>query len=243
MMSLFSSPATMQSSPSVDPLRARTHLTAVDIRPTSQAGRASRNSSIRKKMISKAYNIVAARPLARPSFSENVITVNMRYNTITVVSSSTTTPALGAVSFSLSNFDNYTEFTGLFDQYKIDELEVWLEPQISQATVLTNTGLLCTAIDLDDANAPTTFGALEDKQTALTTNGQDGHYHRWVPHIAIAAYSGAFTSFSNAPSQWIDSASASVQHYGLKFGLTATSVVVNYNLQVRAKVSFKQPGI
>lgn len=61
--------------------------------------------------------------------------------------------------------------------------------------------------------------------------------------MAVAVYSGAFTSFANAPSSWIDSGSPNVQHYGLKAAVTATAAVQTYNLQVRARVSFRQPGL
>jgi len=62
--------------------------------------------------------------------------------------------------------------------------------------------------------------------------------------MAVAAFSGAFTSYSNVPAGWIDSASPGVQHYGLKLYFESTPFgVISYEYSVRAKVSFRGPGI
>ncbi len=62
------------------------------------------------------------------------------------------------------------------------------------------------------------------------------------PHLAIGAYSGAFTSFANTNStQWVDANSPSVQYYGVKYGWTNLGgaalnirVYVKYTVECRA---------
>lgn len=44
------------------------------------------------------------------------------------------------------------------------------------------------------------------------------------PRTAMAAYSGAFTSYANMSDQWIDLNSTSVQYYGFKLLLPPASV-------------------
>jgi hypothetical protein len=194
-------------------------------------------------IVSKAYNIVASRPIAHPKFRENIITVNMRYTSAAFLSSSTISAVYSGTSFVISSFSDYAQYLGLFDQYKIDMIEAWLEPVVSQSTISSNTGELYSAVDLDDANPPTSLTSVEGKQTSLVTNGLDGHYHKWIPHVAVATYSGAFNSYGNVSSTWIDSGSPNVQHYGLKVGITPTAANTVYSLTVRAVVSFKQPGL
>jgi hypothetical protein len=139
----------------------------------------------------------------------------------------------------LSSFPNVTEYTNAFDQYRIDQLEVWLELVGNQDAAL---GTLVTAVDLDDANVPTGPTQIQDKQGALVGSGAAMRYHRWVPHVAVAEYSGAFTSYGNVPATWIDTASPGVLHWGFKTAAAAYTVA-SYNLTVRAVISFCAPGL
>jgi len=120
---------------------------------------------------------------------------------------------------------------------------VWVEcPEVMSATV--NSVPFYTAVDLDDANNPTAVSQVAGKQGAVVSMTGTGHYHAWKPHMAVAVYSGAFTSFSNAPAGWIDSGSTGVQHYGLKAAVNgADGQVHGYYALVRAKISFRAAGI
>jgi len=193
-------------------------------------------------VISKTYNEVASRPILHKAVRINVITVNMRIDFPAAFSTSTIASTFGASSFNLGQFNGTAAYTGLFDQYRFDLFEVWFEPQSNYLST-TNVGTLTTAIDIDDANVPTTIQEVADKQNSLTTSGSAAHYHRWQPHMATAVYSGAFTSFANEPAGWIDSASNTVQHYGIKYSSTSTTAIQSFNLSLRAVVSFKNPGI
>lgn len=61
--------------------------------------------------------------------------------------------------------------------------------------------------------------------------------------MAVAVYSGAFTSFSNAPAGWIDAASPGVQMYGIKTAMTTSTAIIGYTINIKAIVSFRSPGI
>jgi len=62
------------------------------------------------------------------------------------------------------------------------------------------------------------------------------------PRIANATYGGgAFTSYSNMPAMWLDVASPSVEHYGVKIGTSATTVVINYQVVAKFVLEFKNP--
>ena len=199
--------------------------------------------SLGNDIISKAYAAFASRPIARPTLTQQVYSANMRTDYPLQYTTSTSVPTFGQFSFALSQLAGYAEYTGLFDQYLISELEVWIDPALSLGSTASNIGEYVSAVDLDDATTPTTYAMVADKQSAVETAGQAGHYHRWAPHVAVALYSGAFTSFGNEPPGWIDVASPSVLHYGLKLAFNITGTALNYNLAIRARVHFKQAGI
>jgi len=164
----------------------------------------------------------------------------------TLFTSSTTVPIFASRSIQLNDFPAgsgsiVANMLTCFDQYRIDEVEAWLFSdagnEVNQAP--GGVGNLVSAVDLDDVSTPTTLQALMSYGSSLVSGGGAAHYHRWKPHVAIAAYSGAFSSFANQPSPWIDSASPGVQHYGLKAGISTTLGTIPYNLIVRAKITFR----
>jgi hypothetical protein len=157
------------------------------------------------------------------------------------LATSTTVPVFIAKSFALANFADATPYLTVFDQYRIEELEVWIEPE----TVGGSFAQITSAIDYDDDTTPSSVNSVMAKQNSLLTSGGTGHYHHFKPRAAMAAYaSGTFASFANMPAPWCDSASPGVLHYGLKMASQpTTSGTVTYSLCVRAKVTFRQPGL
>jgi len=196
------------------------------------------------KDVHKYFNPVAGMP--SPSwgaFASTSILVQMRSDNPSIVTS-TTLPTLGSAQFTLAGFDDFVEYTGLFDRYRFLGLQHTLVPLTpGGATVF---GRFTSAIDLDDANVPATFAGVAVKQGSLESIGGTGHTHSYVPHIAPAVYgSGVFSSFSNVRSDscWLDCASTNVAHYGLKYAFDPTPVAITYLLTTVALVQFDRPGI
>jgi hypothetical protein len=127
---------------------------------------------------------------------------------------------------------------GVFDQYRIDLIEVWLISRDPTGVNAGNPGLLTSVVDLDDNTTPSSLSTLQSYSSALTTSGAACHYHRWVPHVADDLYTGTFSGFGNMQDRWIDSASTGVQHYALKCGVTANTAI-SYDLVTRFTVSFR----
>jgi len=169
-------------------------------------------------------------PMLRVPTNNEVFRVMQEYEILGFLSSSTTLSTFAALSFVVNSLDQISSLTGVFDQYLIERIEVKLTPRVSVAGIATsNTGFLHSVIDFDDANALSTIAQANDYPNCVAGSGVDGHYRTWVPHFAVAAYSGAFTSFLNSGPTWIDAASPSVQHYGLKtaWSLTDSSYTVD----------------
>lgn len=125
--------------------------------------------------------------------------------------------------FTLADLSQQSTFTDLFDQYRITKIECSLMPRavtthLSGTAIGTTPTYMYYAVDYDDGNAPTTVGELQQYgncRTICMTPGTVKHIS-FKPHVAMAAFSGAFTSYANMTNQWLDCASPSVQHYGLK---------------------------
>ncbi len=219
---------------------SRAQLAALPYALPSQGKRAPRakggkNSKITTRIVGKFYNPVAGRPCRAVTTQDNSILVTLTNNSPPSFSTSTTVPTFLGYYAALSQF-SASNYTALFDQYRIEQLELWLEPENTNAICAE----LATCVDYDDANAPGSIANVADRQDALVGMGAAGRYHKWVPHVAVAAYSGTFTSFINEPAPWVDSASTGVQHYGFKIAALATpSSVVNYLITVRAVVRFR----
>jgi hypothetical protein len=153
----------------------------------------------------------------------------------TFFTTSTTVNTYGSVNFTVNSIDQITQLAAVFDQYRIDLVECWLE-NLNQET--TNSHYV-SVIDYDDSNALTVYQTANDYQNAVDSGIQIGHYRRFVPHVAVAAYSGSFASFMNVTAPWIDCSSLTVQHYGLKVAAQPTQVASTITCCYRLTVSFR----
>lgn len=135
-----------------------------------------------------------------------------------------------ALYFTLGDLPDYNEFTTLFDRYKIVAVKVSILPYANMAGTANAVtggnsfsvgGMWHIITDYDDASVPT------PSDTGVNYLREYTNYkcqsilkpiRRTIkPRIAMATYaSGAFSSYANMKSQWIDSNSPSVQHYGIK---------------------------
>jgi hypothetical protein len=139
--------------------------------------------------------------------------------------------------FTINSVDQITALAAVFDQYRIDEIELWWIPRVIAG--LSNPGQVLSTIDYDDAAALTTVAQASDYDNCLTTSAYTGHYRRFKPHIALGAYSGTFTSYQNAGPSWIDFNSTTVQHYGVKFAVTVQSAASVFDVNIRYHISMR----
>jgi hypothetical protein len=210
----------MFSSTSSRPIRRRSHR------------------SKRDKIMTKSWNLLGS-PLPKVTLKSKDNQVysfcqGFNYGTFLVTSVSAATSA--GTSFNVtSHFPNYSSWATVFDQYRVDEIEVWVTPY---APANGNVGLYYTAIDYDSATAISNTAIQQYGNVEMSTL-LEGHYHKFRPHVALAAYSGAFTSYANTDEMWIDSSSGSVAHFGLLIASDVTTYGITVNLNLRMKVSFR----
>jgi len=147
----------------------------------------------------------------------------------------------------LSNVTNHTDFTNLYDQYKIEKIRFTLMPR---QNITTGVGALQVAsapvfsvIDFDDANTPTSIAQLMQYQNLKTTKGTSTHSRVYKPGVQVQTQnSGGGAAFGmTRKSPWLDCADDTVQHNAVKFALQAPTggVSISYDLKVDVFLAFK----
>jgi hypothetical protein len=149
-----------------------------------------------------------------------------------------------AISFALSDIDDYTSLIAVFDQYKFMGVEVRLRPTFGTSPTgggnSTGSGTLVTVIDYDDASALTTPGQALNYANAIQTEGWQGARRCFRPRIAMAAYDGTvFTGYANMGDVWLDAASPDIPHYGVKSYWSTVAANLTMDLQVTYWLAFR----
>lgn len=134
------------------------------------------------------------------------------------------------VAFQLNDLPDYNEFTSLFDRYKVLGVQMKVIPMSNVATANTPgaayqgiNGVLHTVTDYDDATTPgiteTSVKLLQEYESyRVTSLARTRPIKKYIrPRIAANVYGNSgFGSYANLKNTWIDAASISVQHYGIK---------------------------
>lgn len=160
-----------------------------------------------------------------------------------ILTSSTVADIFPAYNYALQYLTSYSEFTALFDQYRIVRVETTFMPTITEISALGTfvNSYLLTAIDYDDSNTYTTVNDALQVATASITPLTKQVVRGFTPRCAIAAYSGTFTSYAQAPTmQWVDCASPGVQHYGLKTAIPLTGSTQTWRVMHRYFLEFRR---
>lgn len=125
-------------------------------------------------------------------------------------------------SFQLSDLNNYTEFTALFDQYKIDRIDLTFHFSQNVASVpIPAANIACLPImyhvvDFNDATALSIPEQYMQYQNCIVANCDKFPAVTFKPLCAQALYNGTFSGYGST-SCWVDTDSPSVQWYGSKF--------------------------
>jgi len=187
----------------------------------------------------KLFNTTGLPQMMKVPSSDQIFKVNVGIAKGTITSS-VLASSFVALNFLATDYDDFANMSTVFDQYRIAMIEVFLVPNLSTTiSVSQDTGLFASVLDYDDFNPLTTYQQALDYENVLFGSGIEGHYRRFIPHIAIAAYSGTFVSFANETAPWIDMASGTVQHYGLKTAWTVTDSAYVYRVQCRYHFEFR----
>lgn len=165
-----------------------------------------------------------------------------RWSQLSAMTLSTTLETIKNYIFKLSDVSNSADLTSSFDAYRIKRVDVYFTPRVNytpDASVLTN-AQLWTACDFD-GNTVTTLTETAAYDSAQLHDARTSFVVSLKPRAALATYSGAFTSYAEAPpDQWIDCASPSVEHYGLITAMSAQPVATVINVAARFYIELKR---
>jgi hypothetical protein len=174
---------------------------------------------------------------------DRIYTAEQQIEVLSACTSSAAVATFTAWNVSLNSFTQQASFTALFDQYRIVETEYRFVPRyVAADNNVVNAGLFHSVIDYDDSNLlAAVTDALSYNNCRMWSPGQNMNklVLHFKPHVALAAFSGAFTSYANVVSPWLDCASSGVTHFGIKTAWTATSAVLVMDLYIRVKAEFK----
>lgn len=146
------------------------------------------------------------------------------------------TDAFGGMAFTFNDIPNNTEFTNLFDQYRINKVVLKWVPLANSANAGTqSTTLFYSVLDYTDDTVPTTEQQLVEYASLKITQGLRQHTRIFTPTTldSLTDDTGAATYSGNPKiKQWISTSSPNVPHYGVKYLRPAqpTGQLVNYKL-------------
>lgn len=143
----------------------------------------------------------------------------VRTTTLSRVTASNLVETDVAYAFTLNDVPNSTDFTNLYDEYRIDKVQITWYPDTQQTLTTAGQGntTCLTVLDYDDATAANLL-ALEQYESCQSHSSIRPFSRTVIPRFAKAVYAGAFTSFSSGTG-WVDTASSAVQHYGIKIAI------------------------
>lgn len=147
------------------------------------------------------------------------------------MTTSNATPTLNAYNFSISDCNNYTELTSLYDQYKICGVRFRMFPKQTGSTSLGVTdsvtaGRVISAIDYTDSTPPASTDELREYESCKVTSFYDQH-ERYIPAPKYVNNSNEVTD------QWAPTSNVALNWNGLKVTLDPSgSTATNQQLYV-----------
>lgn len=162
-----------------------------------------------------------------------------------------TTDCFESYAFCLADVPNVASLAALFDQYRIEEIQLRFRSR-SPGLFVANSASpnyscpnLLAVVDRDDAAAATTILELQQYDNCQQISTQDSLDIILKPSITPSVFSGgAFSGYAVEESgeMWLDVANTSIPHYGVKIGITslvATSTQkIDWDVYAVYKVSF-----
>ena len=140
-------------------------------------------------------------------------------------------PTFAGLAFSLDSLPQYTDFTNLFDMYRITKVEIdWLPEytELTDAALVSNAVNVRfnSAVDLADDAAPSSVDEILQYQQLVSTGITRPHARSWKPTINM--------SETNIPCYcWVPTSEAGRKHHALKVAIPPTGVAMTFRSRVK----------
>lgn len=213
----------------------------------------SRNSKLTKKRRTRkrCYKIRIPRGIVSNKADYSCILIQEPI----IISNNASAEEKHGFDFALDDTINYSTWSSIFDQYRINKVVVKFVPvQTSVVTRpfddTTNPGesvsevpRFAVCLDRDDSVTPTDMGQLLKRQGVIVRNATQPVTMSWVPNRLIQIYNGVTTGYKvdSDTRAFLDCAQPGIPHYGVKCVLEATSPAnaYQYRMETSYYVSFK----
>lgn len=165
------------------------------------------------------------------------------------------TDVLVTKTFTLVDIPAPTDFTALFDWYKINYVVVTLLPYFSEVNTPGSTGTftahstpanlrIFTAVDYNDATTPASINEIREYQNCKVTQYIKGHVRKFKPRPTIVSDDSTPDVQYPIGNPWIstDATGDDCVHYGLKIGvdtsLLSAGQIANGDVILRVEVKY-----
>lgn len=174
-------------------------------------------------------------PSIRPSIYQRIYRFDLlaravkRYSMTVGVS-----PIVDVINFQLSDIPDISQYTALFDRYRIKGVSVVFVNRGTQTYIGNSSGdvpYITTAIDYNDNS--TALVPADRYQTCLTTQMTTTFVRKFVPQKALPVYNGISSAYvAGRNDQWLDCGFTGVPHYQLVVNIGATSLDAQFVYEV-----------
>lgn len=151
----------------------------------------------------------------------------------------------GSATPSYFQMADVTEFTNLFDRYRIAGYKLTFIPTWNNADVTAGTARLPTfhyTYDIDSAQIPSNFNDIVER-TNVKSFQITKPFSMYVrnPGVDISAYGGVSSGYAVVKrSPWLDCSNANILHYGFKWAILGyTGTPINFDLKITWYLRFK----
>lgn len=159
------------------------------------------------------------RSLYRSKASMNVHHFKRTYEA-TNLNISATAPVSGTLTVQMASIPDVTDFTTLFDRYRINKVIVRFVPNFTGSDLNPSSSVISipnfhTVLDYDDSTAPGSLNNMFQYSTYRMTRGNKIHIRKYTPSVLTAQGSGS--TYGPKWKQWLDLSDLTINQYGLKF--------------------------
>lgn len=160
------------------------------------------------------------------------------------VSVSNITPTFASYQFRLNQVPDYTEFTNLYDMYKINAVKLVFIPKMTQSVSIgtvnnpENNARFFSVLDYNDGNVPVSVDELRQYQSCRFTQLLRTH-KRYVSRPRIQDRGNTY----NPGRPWINTTAPDQEHFGMKIAIepmgSTTTTDMPYSVEAVFYMSFR----
>jgi hypothetical protein len=202
-----------------------------------RSGKGQSGSRETNSLVSKVWSVNA---MAEPSAGTRLDNIPFNlYQTSdkgVLLTTSSGAEVDASLSFQFADFGNASAMSGMFDQYRIREVEVWVTPTYQDYLGGNSAARYAVVVDYDNVNT-VSFATAQEYTNCSVAPATTGVYMKFRPHVGMTV--GSNSSAANVVSPWIDTAVPSVTHYGIKFSAPATNVTYTLGVRYRAHIQLR----